>query len=50
LLSFVQQQYKSRYLAERLLRKINPRPEEYSLARFYNFHRMLRGRVNSYVN
>jgi hypothetical protein len=46
----VQQQYKSRHLADRIIRKLSPRPEEYSLGRFYNFHRMLRGRVNSYVN
>jgi hypothetical protein len=49
LLSFVQQQFKSRYLCGPIFARLNSNPA-FTLDRFYNFHRMLRGRVNTYVN
>jgi hypothetical protein len=50
LINFIQQHYKSNYLAAQIITRINPKPATYTLSRFYNFHRMLKGRVNSYVN
>jgi hypothetical protein len=49
LLAFVQKQFKSSYLVEKLLPAASPNAD-YSLPRFYNFHRMLRTQVNNYVN
>lgn len=49
LLVFIQKKIKSGYLAERLMRETN-KNTNYSLTRFYNFHKMLRTKINNYVN
>lgn len=49
MLAFVQKQFKSKYLTEHIFAKRNANPN-YSLARFYNFHKMLRVKINNYVN
>lgn len=45
----MQKQFKSGYLVEKILPAITPSPD-YTVTRFYNFHRMLRAQINNYVN
>jgi hypothetical protein len=49
LLAFVQKKFKSKYLTERIFNGAN-RNGNFTLARFYNFHKMLRVKINNYVN
>ncbi len=49
LLAFVQKHFKSGYYTERIFAKLCPSPD-YTVTRYYNFHRLLRGEVNHYVN
>lgn len=48
-LAFVQKRYKSEAQTEQIFR-IYPPPPVCTLARFYVYHRLLRVKVNCYVN
>lgn len=49
LLAFVQKQFKSCYLVEQIFKGIAHNPN-YTVARFYTYHKMLRTKINNYVN
>jgi hypothetical protein len=49
LLAFVQKQFKSAYLVEQIFRGANSN-RSYTVGRYYNYHKMLRVKINNYVN
>ena len=49
LLAFVQKQFKSSFLTEHIFARL-PHNPQFTLSRYYNFHRMLRAEINHYVN